>query len=148
MSAAGRGGGRDAAAEEDAATGWRNLPGRGHDYLRNLFDLQFKQLLTPRMLPTLFLLAILASGIWVAAYIADGFTKGLYQGLLRLLILGPAAFLTLVTLARITLELCLAIFRLAVYASRMAGHTEDIAGGLPRIQFWKSGRKRGPEDEF
>jgi hypothetical protein len=137
------------AVEEDTGTGWRNLPERVREYLRNLFDLQFKQLLTPRMLPTLFLLAILASGIWVAAYVAEGFTRDLYHGLLRLLLLGPAAFLTLVTLARIALELCLAIFRLAVYTSRMAGHTEDIAGGLPRITFWKSGgRKRGDEDEF
>ncbi len=135
------------ADEEEAATGWKNLPGRVGEYLRNLFDLQFKQLLTPRMLPTLFMLAILASGLWVAAYVADGFARDLYHGLLRLLLLGPSAFLILVTLARIALELCLAIFRLAVYASRMAGHTEDIAGGLPRITFWKTGRKRG-DDEF
>lgn len=135
------------ATEEESATGWKSLPGRLREFLRNLFDLQFKQLLTPRMLPTLFLLAIVASGIWVAAYVAEGFGISLVQGLLRLLLLGPAAFLTLVTLARITLELCLAIFRLAVYASRMAGHTEDIAGGLPRITFWKTGRKRG-DDEF
>jgi hypothetical protein len=136
------------AAEEEVATGWKNLPARVGEYLRNLFDLQFKQLLTPRMLPTLFLLAIIASGIWVAAYVAEGFGISLYQGLLRLLLLGPAAFLTLVTLARITLELCLAIFRLAVYASRMAGHTEDIAGGLPRITFWKTGGRKRGDDEF
>lgn len=136
------------ASEEDTGTGWRNLPGRVREYLRNLFDLQFKQLLTPRMLPTLFLLAILASGIWVIGYVAEGFSVSLFHGLLRLLLLGPAAFLTLVTLARIALELCLAIFRLAVHASRMAGHTEDIAGGLPRITFWKSGRKRGEDEEF
>ena len=134
--------------EEENATGWKTLPARLREFLRNLFDLQFKQLLTPRMLPTLFLLAIVASGIWVAAYVAEGFGISLYQGLLRLLLLGPAAFLTLVTLARITLELCLAIFRLAVHASRMAGHTEDIAGGLPRITFWKTGRKRGEDDEL
>jgi len=133
--------------DEEAASPWKNLPERGREYLRNLFDLQFKQLLTPRMLPTLFLLAIVASAIWVVGYVAEGFSAGMFHGLLRLLLLGPAAFLTLVTLARIALELCLAIFRLAVHASRMAGHTEDIAGGLPRITFWKSGRKREDEDE-
>ena len=133
--------------EEETAGGWKNLPGRGREYLRNLFDLQFKQLLTPRMLPTLFVLSIVASAIWVVGYVAEGFSAGLFHGLLRLLLLGPAAFLTLVTLARIALELCLAIFRLAVHASRMAGHTEDIAGGLPRITFWKAtGRKRDDED--
>jgi hypothetical protein len=137
------------ANEEEVTTGWKNLPARMGEYLRNLFDLQFKQLLTPRMLPTLFVLSILASAIWVLGYVLEGFSVGLYHGLLRLLLLGPAAFLTLVTLARIALELCLAIFRLAVHASRMAGHTEDIAGGLPRITFWKAtGRRRDGEDEF
>jgi hypothetical protein len=29
----------------------------------------------------------------------------------------------------------------------MAGHTEDIAGGLPRITFWKGARRKGGEDE-
>jgi hypothetical protein len=139
---------RGMAGEEEGVAGWKALPGRMGEYLRNLFDLQFKQLLTPRMLPTLFLLAIVASAIWVAAYVAEGFSTSRYQGLLRLLLLGPAAFLTLVTLARIALELCLAIFRLAVYAGRMAGHTEDIAGGLPRITFWKSGRRREDGDDF
>jgi hypothetical protein len=134
--------------EQEPANGWKDLPGRVREYLRNLFDLQFKQLLTPRMLPTLFMLAILASALWVAAYVAEGFSISLAKGLLRLLLLGPSAFLILVTLARVALELCLAIFRLAVHASRMAGHTEDIAGGLPRITFWKTGKKRGEDDEF
>ena len=134
--------------EQEPASGWKDLPGRVSEYLRNLFDLQFKQLLTPRMLPTLFMLAILASALWVLAYVADGFAVSLYRGLLRLFLLGPSAFLILVTLARVALELCLAIFRLAVHASRMAGHTEDIAGGLPRITFWKSGKKRGEDDDF
>ena len=129
-------------AQGEAVPGWRQWPARGREFLRNLFDLEFRQLLTPRMLPTLFVLAIVASALWVLAYIGQGFGESIREGLLRLL-LGPLAFLCLVTFARIALELCLAIFRLAVYASRMAGHTEDIAGGLPRIQFWKSGKKRG-----
>ncbi len=133
-------------AEEENNFDWKNLPARAREFLRNLFDLQFRRLLTPRMLPTLFLLAIVASALWVAAYIGQGFSKSLGEGLVRLLLIGPLAFLTLVTCARIALELCLAIFRLAVHTSRMAGHTEDIAGGLPRITFWKAPRKRSDED--
>jgi len=135
-------------AEDEAVLGWKAWSGRAREFLRNLFDLEFRQLLTPRMLPTLFVLAIVASALWVLAYIGQGFGDSLREGLLRLLLIGPLAFLCMVTLARVALELCLAIFRLAVHASRMAGHTEDIAGGLPRIQFWKSGKRRGGEDEF
>ncbi|MDE0853096.1 MAG: DUF4282 domain-containing protein [Nevskia sp.] len=125
---------------------WKSWPGRAGEFLRNLFDLQFRRLLTPRMLPTLFVLAIVASALWVVAYTAQGFSHSLGEGLLRLLLTGPLAFLTLVTCVRVALELCLAIFRLAVHASRMAGHTEDIAGGLPRITFWKTPRRRNGED--
>ena len=135
------------AAEEENVSGWKDWPAKAGDFLRNMFDLEFRRLLTPRMLPTLFVLAIVASGLWVAAYAAQGFSHSLGEGLLRLLLIGPLAFLTMVTCARVALELCLAIFRLAVHASRMAGHTEDIAGGLPRITFWKTSRRKGSEDE-
>ena len=123
--------------EDNGEDGWLSKAG---EYLRNLFDLQFRRLMTPRMLPTLFVVAIIGSALWVITYTAQGFAKSAGEGLLRLLVIGPLAFLTLVTCARVALELCLAIFRMAVHASRMAGHTEDIAGGLPRIQFWKAGR--------
>jgi fatty acid desaturase len=115
------------------------------DFLGGLFDLQFRKLLTPRMLPTLFMAAIAASAWAVLVYAAQGFAQSLGDGLLRLLVVGPVAFLALVTLARILLELCLAVFRIAVHASRMAGHTEDIASGLPRIQFWKPARRKGAD---
>ena len=132
--------------DEDNGTNWKEWPAKAGEFLRNLFDLQFKQLLTPRMLPTLFVLAIIASALWVVAYAAQGFATSLGEGLMRLLLIGPLAFLTMVTCARVALELCLAIFRLAVHASRMAGHTEDIAGGLPRITFWKAARRKGDDE--
>lgn len=131
------------AEDENGEGGWLAKAG---EYLRNLFDLQFRRLMTPRMLPTLFVVAIIGSALWVIAYVAQGFAKSAGEGLLRLLLIGPLAFLTLVTCARVALELCLAIFRMAVHASRMAGHTEDIAGGLPRITFWKTGRRKDDDD--
>lgn len=134
-------------ADEDSGSSWKDWLAKAGEFLRNLFDLQFQRLLTPRMLPTLFVLAIVASALWVVAYAVQGFSTSLTDGLVRLLLVGPLAFLTLVTCARVALELCLAIFRLAVHASRMAGHTEDIAGGLPRITFWKSPRRKGGEDD-
>ncbi len=133
--------------EEGNGTGWKTWPGKAAEFLRNLFDLQFRRLLTPRMLPTLFVMAIIASALWVLAYIGQGFTHSWSEGLVRLLLTGPLAFLTLVTCTRVALELCLAIFRLAVHASRMAGHTEDIAGGLPRITFWKPARRKDDDNE-
>ncbi len=117
------------------------------DFLRNLFDLEFRRLLTPRMLPTLFSFAIIASALAVIGYVLEGFAASFGSGLIRLLLTGPLLFLVLVVLARVALEFCLAIFRIAVHVNKMAGHTEEIAGGLPRIQFWKPLRKKSGSDE-
>jgi hypothetical protein len=136
------------ATEDEDTASLKDWPARAGEFLRNLFDLQFRRLMTPRMLPTLFVLSIVASALWVLAFIGQGFSRSPGEGLLRLLLIGPLAFLTLVTCARVALELCLAIFRVAVHASRMAGHTEDIAGGLPRIQFWKASRRKEDDDEL
>ncbi|TJY56661.1 DUF4282 domain-containing protein [Sinimarinibacterium sp. CAU 1509] len=107
------------------------------DFLRSLLDLRFEQLITPRMLPTLYMLAIAASAYGMLTYAIGGFTQSLAVGLFRLLLVAPVGFVVLVTLCRIGLEFLMVVFRLAVNVSEMAGHTGDIASGLPRIQFWK-----------
>ncbi|MGH8454483.1 MAG: DUF4282 domain-containing protein [Nevskiales bacterium] len=117
------------------------------DFLRNIFDLQFRRLMTPRMLPTLFIFAIIASALAAVGYVLQGFALSTNSGLIRLFLTGPLAFLVLVVLARVALEFCLAIFRIAVHVNKMAGHTEEIAGGLPRIQFWKPLRKKSGTDD-
>jgi hypothetical protein len=116
------------------------------EFLRSLFDIEFRRLLTPRMLPTLFVFAIIASGLAVFGFVLEGFAVSTGSGLIRLLLTGPLAFLVLVVLARVALEFCLVLFRIAVHVNKMAGHTEEIAGGLPRIQFWKPTRKKGEDD--
>jgi hypothetical protein len=117
------------------------------DFLRNLFDLEFRRLMTPRMMPTLFVFAIIASGLAVVGYVLEGFALSLSTGLIRLFLTGPLAFIVLVVFARIALEFCLATFRIAVHVNKMAGHTEEIAGGLPRIQFWKPLRRKNDADD-
>ncbi len=112
------------------------------EFLMSLMDLEFRQLLTPRMLPTLYLLGILASAGAVIAYSIEGFAQSVLLGLVRLLLIGPIAFVVLVTLTRVALELCIAIFRVAMHVNELAGHAEDIADGIPRISFWKPRKKR------
>jgi hypothetical protein len=149
FSMAGRGEGRDRDAEAAPSAGLAQLPAWVMDFLRSLFDLEFRRLLTPRMLPTLFSFAIIASALAVIGYVLEGFAAATSTGLIRLFMTGPLLFLVLVVLARVALEFCLAIFRIAVHVNKMAGHTEEIAGGLPRIQFWKPlRRKDDARDDF
>lgn len=110
---------------------------RVREFLRGLFDLQFRRLITPRMLPTIYLLAIVASGYAVLAFAIEGFARSAALGLFRLLVVAPVGFLVLVAVSRMTLEFLMVVFRIAVNVDDMAGHTGDIASGLPRIQFWK-----------
>jgi uncharacterized membrane protein len=134
---------KDRETEANATKAWTAWSA---EFLLNLFDLEFRILLTPRVMPVIYALAIVASGVAVAAYALEGFSLSAGQGLVRLL-LSPLAFLVLVTTARIALEFCLVVFRIAVHVNKMAGHTEDLAGGLPLIQFWKPFRRRGAGDE-
>ena len=122
----------------------RHWPRQLGDYLRALADFGFEQWLTPRMAPVLYGLGVAGSAYLVAIFIIDGFTHSLLNGFVRLLLIGPVLLLLLVTLLRVVLEICLVLFRIAMHLSDMAGHTEEIAGGLPRITFWKSWWRREP----
>ena len=125
-----------------------SLADRVREFFRGLFDLQFRRLITPRMLPTIYLLAIAASAYAVLAFAVEGFARSAMLGVFRLLVVAPVGFLVLVTVSRMTLEFLMVVFRIAVNVDQMAGHTGDIASGLPRIQFWKGllGSKPRPRD--
>ncbi len=112
------------------------------DFVKGLADLEFRSLMTPRMMPALYLLGILASAWGVITYAIEGFTISHSQGLVRAFLIAPVGFVVLVTLLRVALELCLVIFRIAVHINKMAGHTEEIAGGFPKITFWKSFKRK------
>lgn len=112
------------------------------EFFRGLADLEFRILMTPRMMPALYLLAIVASAWAVIAYAIEGFTVSREQGLIRALLIAPMGFIVLVTLVRVALELCLVMFRIAVHINKMAGHTEEIAGGFPKITFWRSFKRK------
>lgn len=114
-------------------------------FVAGLGDVQFRQLLTPRMLPTIYVLGIALSAMLTLYLIVHGFRDDWLTGLAWLLLLGPAVFLALVGALRIGLEFLLAIFRLVVHVERLdevahtiQGQTEEIAEDLPRIQFWRA----------
>ena len=134
--------------QDDHVRGARGWLRWGAEFLRGLFDLEFRRLLTPRMMPALYLLAIIGSFLLALGYAAEGFTVSMSLGLLRALLLAPLGFIVMVTLARVALEMCLVLFRIAVHINKMAGHTEEIAGGVPKIQFWKSFRRKDDDSEF
>lgn len=114
-------------------------------FLQGLADLQFREMVAPQMLPTLYQFGILLSMILTVYLVICAFGRSTGAGVIWLLALGPALFLALVTGLRIGLEVLLAIFRLVVHVERLdevahqiQGQTEEIVEDLPRIKFWRA----------
>jgi hypothetical protein len=122
------------------------------DLLRNLFDVQMREVITSRMLPLIYTLLIAFDGIAVIYFIWLAFQRSLRDGLLWLCIIGPALFLAVVITVRIILELVMAAFRIAVRVEQVEETAQSIAGrtevlsDLPSITFWRAFRTRSDRD--
>lgn len=115
------------------------------ELITGLRDFEFREMLTPRVIPSLYLLAIALAAVVSLYLVVLGFRDSWLMGAAWLFLLGPLLFLALVVAARIALEFLVSIFHLALHveqvtaaASRIEGQTEDIRSDLPRIQFWRS----------
>lgn len=113
--------------------------------IEGLRDFDFRQMLTPRVIPVLYVLAMGFSAMLSIYLVMQGFRDSWLMGLLWLFLLGPALFIALVVAARIALEFLVSVFHIALHveevtaaAGRIEGQTEDIRSDLPRIQFWRS----------
>jgi hypothetical protein len=119
------------------------------DLVRGLLDFEFQTVVTTQLLPIVYRVVVTAIAIGVVWQVAEAFAVSWLRGVLWLTILGPAVFLGMVTAVRVFLEFVISIFRVAVhveFVSRrmidIADQTEEIAADLPRIQFWRWGRRR------
>tara|TARA_R110000787_G_scaffold6770_6_gene23502 strand:- start:12367 stop:12795 length:429 start_codon:yes stop_codon:yes gene_type:complete len=113
------------------------------ELLRNLFDFEMREIVTTRMLPLIYRLAVIAMGALVLLGIASAFIQSFWLGLVWL-VFGPIVFLILVVVVRVFLEFVMAVFRMLVFieildrrTSAIEGHTEEVVQDLPRIKFWK-----------
>lgn len=107
------------------------------DFLADLFDLRFSTFLTTRMLPGVYGLGIVLAALFTAYVVVRRFQESAAEGAAWLL-LGPLAFIGLVTALRIALEFVLAVFRVAWYVEQVASHTETVSQELPRFGFLRT----------
>ncbi len=77
-----------------------------------LFDFSFKRFLTPKLVRVLYSLSLLAAVLSALTWMGSGFRQGVMQGLFTL-VTGPVAFFIYVLIARVLMEVVLAIFRIA-----------------------------------
>jgi len=103
-----------------------------HEFLRELFDMQFTTFLATRMLPGVYGFGIVLAGLFTAYLVLRGFRDSTLEGFAWLTV-SPLVFLGLVTALRITLEFVLAVFRVAWYVEQVAMHTEVVSKEIPRF---------------
>ena len=116
----------------------------GGSLLSGLFDRQFTTVITTQMVPTIYTLGQLLSGLATVYVIFWAFQQSWVSGLVWLCLLGPAMFVALVVSIRVLLEFVLTVFRIAFFLEALGGQIESIAGqaedihqDLPRIRFWR-----------
>ena len=102
-----------------------------------------REIVTTRMLPLIYRVAVLAVAALVLLGVVTAFLQSFWLGVVWA-VFGPVVFLAVVVVVRVFLEFVMAVFRMLVYieildrrTSAIEGHTEEVVQDLPRIQFWK-----------
>lgn len=131
--------------EAQTADGAESVSTAARRFLTQLFDLQMREIITTRMLPIIYGLAIAGAALMAVYSIVWGFSQSMWVGIAWLLIAGPALFLAIVTSVRVLLEFVLTLFRITRYLDVLGGQIEGISDqmdsideDLPRIQFWRN----------
>jgi hypothetical protein len=123
------------------------------DLLKNLFDVQMRNVITSRMMPLIYTFLLVFDAIGVAYLIVTAFRLSFGDGLIWLLLIGPVLFLAVMITIRVILELVMAAFRIAVRVEQVQVTAQNIAGStevfseLPRITFWRGFRKDKTPDK-
>jgi len=102
-------------------------------FFQSLFDFSFSSFITIRLIKVIYALFIAASAFFALILVAGAFSASAVLGLLALLIAAPVLFFFYVILARVYLELVVAIFRIAENTSILAGQGWSLSGPPPSL---------------
>lgn len=98
-----------------------------HGLLSGLFDLSFDKLVTPKIIKFVYVIVLIFSAITYLGYTVFAFQITPALGVLVLIIIGPLAFLITAILWRMTLEIAIAIFKIAENTARSAQPASTVA---------------------
>ncbi len=77
-----------------------------------VLDFSFQHFVTPRLIRLLYVLSLLAAILATVTWMFSGFANGILQGVFTF-VTGPVAFVIYILLARVVMEVILAIFQIA-----------------------------------
>lgn len=98
-----------------------------HGLLSGLFDLSFDKLVTPKIIKFVYVIVLIFGAVTYLGYTVFAFEVAPALGVLVLIIIGPLAFLITAILWRMTLELAIAIFKIAENTGRGAQPASTVA---------------------
>jgi hypothetical protein len=93
-------------------------------FFSRLFDLSFKDFITPKIIKILFVIAIIMSGLAGLAMIGAGFANGAMSGIMAIIV-APIVVVLWIIGARVLLELVLVIFSVEEHTRGGAGVKAD-----------------------
>lgn len=142
----------------DSKRSLKNAASISRNYLLALFDFSFTRYITIQMLPVVYGLMIVASGIIIVDLVIDAFAASSTKGWAYAL-LAPFAFIVLLSIFRSLLEFFVVVFRIAEDIEELASMREsvdkisgltDISALTRRLPFFRllnPGRPRGDDEQ-
>jgi len=97
-------------------------------FIAILFDLSFSEFITTRIIKVLFVLGIFCAGLWSLSLLGMGLMSGSFFRVLAALVFAPVFFLLSVLWMRVSLEMVIAIFRIAENTGRMVDSQTKTEG--------------------
>jgi len=89
-------------------------------FLGSLFDPSFDELITPRIIKVLYILFMIAIGLFALLVVVSAFAQDTAIGVVTLFVLAPLGALLYLILVRVYLELIVVIFKIRESAERIA----------------------------
>ena len=105
------------------------MPEQG--FLASLFDVEFKSLITTKVIKVLYILSMIVIGLAALAFVGAAFANSVAGGLIVLLIVAPLVALLYLIYVRVLLEIVIAVFRIMETNTELVALQRTHGGGGP-----------------
>jgi hypothetical protein len=105
------------------------MPEQG--FLASLFDVEFKSLITTKVIKVLYILSMIVIGLAALAFVVAAFANSVAGGLIVLLIVAPLVALLYLIYVRVLLEIVIAVFRIMETNTELVTLQRAHGGGGP-----------------
>ena len=105
------------------------MPEQG--FLASLFDVEFKSLITTKVIKVLYILSMIGIGLVALAFVVAAFNNNAAAGLLVLIIVAPLMSLLYLIYVRVLLEIVIAVFRIMETNTELVALQRGHGGGGP-----------------